>query len=316
LCVDGTKITHAGSAPHDRRSVIFLGSMPRVSVCIPTFDRAEMLKRAISSILAQTFGDFEIVISFDAGPCQPDDVLSGFKDPRIRAVRQPSNLGILGNFNACINESRGAIIKPLGDDDELAPRCLESVDLASRTVDLVTVRNVLWRGTAPHGWPAVRRVEFVRRAAGLSLESLKVDCISPTNLAFSRKLWERLGPYSSSVGMTFDYDFAVRAYAESDSVFINTPLCLFRHWAESETCRHPRPFETRAHMAAILDQLSIHYPTQGCAIASRSRLVLADTALAVLKGACAGKVHSGVAMSVLLSAVRIHRRFLGSKLNA
>jgi hypothetical protein len=114
--------------------------------------------------------------------------------------------------------------------------------------------------------------------------------------------------------MTFDYDFAVRAYAESDSVIINTPLCLFRHWAESETCLHPRPFETCVHLAATLDQLSIDYPMHGSAIASRSRRLLADTALTVLKGAHAGKVHSTGAMSVLLSAVRIHRRFLGTKL--
>jgi hypothetical protein len=178
----------------------------------------------------------------------------------------------------------------------------------------VAVRNVLWRGTEPCAWPAVQRVEFVQRAAGLSFESLKVDCISPTNLAFSRSLWGRLGPYSTSVGMTFDYDFAVRAYAESDSVIINTPLCLFRHWAESETCRHPRPLETCVHLAATLDQLSIRFPAYGSAIGARSRRLLADTALVFVKEARAGRIRPRWASSVLFSAIRIHERRLRERL--
>jgi len=56
----------------------------KVSVIIPTRNRAQLLKRAIQSILGQTYQDFEIIIVDDGSTDNTDEVAAGFRDERLR----------------------------------------------------------------------------------------------------------------------------------------------------------------------------------------------------------------------------------------
>ena len=60
---------------------------PKVSVIIPTYNRAALLPRAVNSVLAQTFQDYEIIIVEDCSPDNTQDVIAAFSDPRIRLIR-------------------------------------------------------------------------------------------------------------------------------------------------------------------------------------------------------------------------------------
>jgi glycosyltransferase involved in cell wall biosynthesis len=98
---------------------------PRVSVCIPTIDRADLLREAIESVAAQTFTDFEIVVADNSGSHdlqrKIDQVLAEF--PRLDLVvkRQPSRVGPAENFNSLIDAARGEFWVCLPDDDRLCP---------------------------------------------------------------------------------------------------------------------------------------------------------------------------------------------------
>lgn len=281
--------------------------MPRVSVCIPTYNRPELLARSVESVFGQSFQDFEVVISFDAGPCAADAFLKRYSDPRLRVMTQPVNLGIRENFNACISASRGELIKPLGDDDELAPECLEAIVSASAAVDFVVVRDKLWRGVDAYRWPTISGVKQRHRKAGLSWDRLLVDAISPTNCAFSRRLWHLIGPYRSDVGMAFDYDFTVRAYAKFDTIVIDTPLCLFRQWSGSETVSHPRRLEAAGNIATILTRLAKLHPEHSGIIARRGRRLLADTVLELCRGYRSDRLGCNSFRNVLGSTLELHR---------
>lgn len=105
---------------------------PTVSVCIPTYCRPELLRRAIKSVLDNGFDDFEIAISDDNG-YKSDDVsnlVKEFADPRIRYFKhEKSNLQ--DNYSNAIGLARARYVFKLDDDDEIIPGFLQ------KTVDFL-----------------------------------------------------------------------------------------------------------------------------------------------------------------------------------
>jgi glycosyltransferase involved in cell wall biosynthesis len=116
------------------------GSVPKVSVCIPTVDRPDLLREAIASVAAQTRRDFEIVVadnSADIG-CQRrvDAVIAEFSRLPIRKIQHPERLDAVSNFNSLIDAARGDLWTCLPDDDRLRPNFLARlVDALDRHSD-------------------------------------------------------------------------------------------------------------------------------------------------------------------------------------
>ncbi|HZQ39551.1 MAG TPA: glycosyltransferase family A protein, partial [Rhizomicrobium sp.] len=99
---------------------------PFFSVVIPVFNRAEPLRRAIESVRAQTFQDFEIVVVDDGSTDNPRAVVESFADDRIHYWRQP-NAGGGAARNRGIDEARGELVAFLDSDDVFLPHHLESM---------------------------------------------------------------------------------------------------------------------------------------------------------------------------------------------
>src|SRR5579859_3767603 len=99
--------------------------MSLVSICILTYNRPEYLRRAVESCLAQTYPDFEIVITDNSTNDESSKLAATWADPRIRYFKNVGNLGPTGSANRGFSLARGKYIKYLMDDDLLKPRCLE-----------------------------------------------------------------------------------------------------------------------------------------------------------------------------------------------
>jgi glycosyltransferase involved in cell wall biosynthesis len=101
---------------------------PKVSVCLPCYNRHDYVSEAIESVLAQSFGDFELIITDNCSTDGTVDIIRKYasKDSRIRVYVNESNLGVIGNLNRGILLGRGEYIKPIFSDDLLTPRCLEA----------------------------------------------------------------------------------------------------------------------------------------------------------------------------------------------
>jgi glycosyltransferase involved in cell wall biosynthesis len=99
-------------------------SDPAVTIAIPTYNRSWGLSRAIDSVLAQTYGDFELVIVDDASTDKTETLARSYADSRIRYHRQPQNVGMVANWGACVNLARGRFLVFLADDDRLEPEFL------------------------------------------------------------------------------------------------------------------------------------------------------------------------------------------------
>lgn len=99
--------------------------MPKLSVCIPTYGRADVLPKVIASVLAQTYEDFELLIFDDASPDDTEEVVKQFTDKRIRYHRHKVNLGVRDNWNFAVKNTGCEYVFKLDDDDYIHPSFLE-----------------------------------------------------------------------------------------------------------------------------------------------------------------------------------------------
>jgi glycosyltransferase involved in cell wall biosynthesis len=99
---------------------------PLVSVGVPVYNGDLYIARALDSLLAQDFTDFEIVICDNASQDSTPEICAAYadRDPRIRFHRNPKNLGLVGNFNRTFELSRGKYFKWAAHDDWHAPESL------------------------------------------------------------------------------------------------------------------------------------------------------------------------------------------------
>jgi glycosyltransferase involved in cell wall biosynthesis len=163
----------------DRKSTDYQGLFskkePLVSVCIPTYNRAHLLRqRSLPSLLNQNYRNLEIIIAGDCCTDRTEDLISELSDPRVRFVnlsergKYPDNwewrwmvAGTLA-MNHALSLAKGDFITHLDDDDEHLPdRVSKLVQFVQRTrADLVW--HPFWREIEPDRWQ-LRRAEVFRK---------------------------------------------------------------------------------------------------------------------------------------------------------
>ncbi len=98
---------------------------PRVTVYICTYNRADLLREALSSVLVQTYRDFEVIVLNNASEDHTLDVIASFNDPRLRLITHEKNLGSTGNWNFALDHGSTEYFVILHDDDLMFPWMLE-----------------------------------------------------------------------------------------------------------------------------------------------------------------------------------------------
>ncbi len=101
--------------------------MPRVSICIPTYNYAAYLDQAIGSALEQTYRHLEVVVVDNCSTDATESLAEAWvrRDPRVRYLRNHSNVGLARNFNLALRAARGEYVKILCADDWLHSRAVE-----------------------------------------------------------------------------------------------------------------------------------------------------------------------------------------------
>jgi glycosyltransferase involved in cell wall biosynthesis len=213
-------------------------SIPVVSVCIPTYRGADHLAATIESVLAQTFGDFELVVVDDNSPDRTAEIVGGYRDSRVRYLRNPANLGPQGNWNRCLDEARGSYFKLLPQDDLLAPDCLAhqvaafEQDTAQRIALVFGAREVI----DVNGKPLLRRAVFGKEPRCVSAHELVRACLrrgsniigEPGNVLLRSNLAHRVGRFDATYGYVIDLDYWFRALLCGDAYYLPDVLSSFR----------------------------------------------------------------------------------------
>jgi glycosyltransferase involved in cell wall biosynthesis len=95
--------------------------MPRVSVCIPSYNAAPYIGETIRSVLEGTYADVEVVVNDDASTDGTPQVVEAFDNDRVRLYCNPANLGVPENWNRALSRASGSLVGLLNHDDLYGP---------------------------------------------------------------------------------------------------------------------------------------------------------------------------------------------------
>jgi len=118
---------HKRSISKDLNTLLSDLEKPVITTIIPTYRRPKLLRRAIKSVLNQTYPHFQVCVYDNASGDETEDVVAELsrKDPRVKYYCHAENIGALNNFNYGLKDVKTPFFSFLSDDDVLLPECLE-----------------------------------------------------------------------------------------------------------------------------------------------------------------------------------------------
>lgn len=201
--------------------------MPKVSVIIPTHNRADLLKAAIQSVLDQTYPDFELLVCDDASKDHTRDVVAGFSDRRIRYTRYEENRGVVELRNNAVNDSNGDYIAFLDDDDEWLPDKLEKqvslLDGSSAETGAVYTGAIFMDIKLGR-----QKVVIPRQRGNIFRDLLFHDFIVTSSLVVKKVCFEKAGLFDPEFKSASDFDMWLRISGIFEFDCVEEPLVRYR----------------------------------------------------------------------------------------
>jgi glycosyltransferase involved in cell wall biosynthesis len=195
-----------------------------VSVIIPTFNRAGKVVRAISSVLAQTFDDYELIVVDDGSEDATAEVLFQFNG-MISMIRHPRNMGVSAARNAGIKASQSRLVAFLDSDDYWLPQKLEiqlqffreNPDAVLCQTEEIWIRN----GIRVNPWN-----KHMKPSGNIFEKSLKLCLVSPSAVMVRRNLFDEVGLFDEDFPVCEDYDLWLRIGCRHPMHLINKHLLV------------------------------------------------------------------------------------------
>ncbi len=297
---------------------------PRVSVVVPTHNRARWLPRAVGSVLAQTWTDFELLVVDDRSTDATPAVLARFADGRIRAFRHERNTGQSTALNTGIEHARGDYVAFLDDDDEWLPAKLAAqvalLDAAPARVGLAYCWGQELDAATRQRLGTLRwtlRGDIFEHVLALHMPT------SPSSWLVRRSAARSVGGFDERLHQANDVDFMSRLCARGWHVdFVpEVALLKYRHARGQMTDRTPEHLAAqagmvRAHLARFARELrerpaaharvhlwlaryELPYGSRRAALAALARAFRLDPA-----GMCRRFRHGRLAAGMLAALVR------------
>lgn len=222
------------------------GDRPRWSVMIPTYNCARYLEATLRSVLAQDPGpeamQIEVVDDHSTAD-DPEEVVARLGGGRVDFYRQPENVGVVANMNACLQRSRGEIVHLLHGDDlvlegfyrTLGDRLWVHPEAGAAYCRHLYVDERGHRlDIAPHD-PAVSGI-LAEGARFLAAEQrIMTPCI-----VVRRSVYEQLGGFDDRLACAEDWEMWVRVAARFPVYYEERPLACYRLHDDSNTGRNLR----------------------------------------------------------------------------
>jgi hypothetical protein len=258
----------------------------QVTTVIPTFQRPYLLRRAIRSVLDQTYPYLQVCVYDNASSDETAEVVSALasEDSRVRYYRHPENIGPQENFIFGVSRVETPLFNLLSDDDFLLPDFLAEATAALQENPAAgfffgTILSADPKGDVKACW------NFGSEAGKTCSPPSLFHLLAPntrtwTSILFRRSLSVCLGGLKRETGHGADTDFILRAAAQYPAILSNTPCAIFTMHPESiSVARFPDTFESSLNLdlltsvnEAIDKALGRHIVTEQDANAMKARL--------------------------------------------
>ncbi|UKO97709.1 glycosyltransferase family 2 protein [Nostoc sp. UHCC 0870] len=228
--------------------------MVTISVCVPTFNRENLLPYAINSVLAQTYTDFELIICDDGSSDGTPELMSKYTDNRIKYIRHPQNIGKSNNMRSGFNAASGTYFIKFDDDDRLTPDFLtrtaaildqdSSIDFVGTDHWIIDINNNRDEAKTQEN---SRRWGRAKLAAGIVDNLLEVVFIQQSfqvgATLFRRSTLQELGFMLPNIQNCEDNDLFVRlALAGKKGYYLPELLMEYRYHAEQQGIDRAIPY--------------------------------------------------------------------------
>jgi glycosyltransferase involved in cell wall biosynthesis len=245
---------------------------PLISICIPTYNGAKHLRECLDSVITQTFKDFEILVVDD---CSSDDTLSiareyAERDNRIRIKQNERNLGLVNNWNHCVELASGEWVKFVFQDDYMHETCIEKlIGNVDPETSIICCRRKFCFGedieprirmcylsllTLDALFPNKTKISPVEFCNAV-IERYNINFIGePSNIMFRKNMFFQLGKFNPHLISLCDYEYWIRVAINRGLSYIPEALTTFRVHKLGTTALDR---EKRIYRMCILDPLLI-----------------------------------------------------------
>lgn len=199
--------------------------MSKVSVVIPTYNRATTLKEALDSVLSQRYGDLELIVVDDGSTDETREIISSYL-PHLNYLYQ-EHRGVSAARNRGITHARGDYFAFLDSDDLWLPDklYLQMKFMEDHPEALICYTEEIWirRGVR------VNPMKKHKKYSGMIFEHCLPLClVSPSSALMARSLIDKVGVFDEKFEVCEDYDLWLRISARYPVYLIDTPLIIKR----------------------------------------------------------------------------------------
>ncbi|MCY4643170.1 MAG: glycosyltransferase [Bacteriovoracales bacterium] len=195
---------------------------PNVSVVIPTYNRESLIGRAVQSVLAQSFRDFELLIVDDGSTDNTLEKLKDFCDDRIKIIETPHR-GVSWARNVGLSRAKGEWMAFLDSDDEWLPHKLESqwdYMRAHPSIKIVHGEEIWIR----RGVRVNPMKKHAKCGGWIFPKCLPLCPISPSTVMIHREVLEQVGVFDPQMIVCEDYDLWLRITPFFEVGFVEDPI--------------------------------------------------------------------------------------------
>ena len=214
---------------------------PIVSVVIPLYNKENEIQRAIQSVLAQTYSDFEVIVINDGSTDNSLEQAQQIRDPRIRIISQ-ENQGVSSARNNGVAMAKFEWIAFLDADDEWYPEFLESL-LSLKTqfpnADVLSSSYIILDRDGTSRLPRTSTL-FSKNWRGIItnfIEILQMDSpFDSSSIIVNKHTFDKIGGFVKGVHFGEDVDIWIRLSLQSKIAYINKPLSIYHKESENRAC--------------------------------------------------------------------------------
>jgi glycosyltransferase involved in cell wall biosynthesis len=212
--------------------------VPKVSILIPTFNRANYLRMAVDSAIAQTYPNIEVLVLDDCSTDETVNLSEAYSNTaNVKFIRNENNIGFVKNWNKAVSLSSGEYIKIIGDDDILSADCVAEqarildehpdvgvvccncsiIDEGNRVKSANNLYRLFSRDTKENGREFIKNYLLGKRTVGW-----------PGAILFRRQDINKAGGFDPQAGCPADIDMWCRILQVKDFYYLDKMLAYCR----------------------------------------------------------------------------------------
>ena len=193
-----------------------------ISVVVPTFNRKDMLSRALLSIFSQSLEPFEVIVVDNGSNDNTQEMLRN-EFPQVRLLLEPEK-GVSRARNKGIYEANGEWIAFLDSDDEWQP---DKLKVQTREIlgseNIISHTDELWYRNGVR----VNPKNIHKKSGGYIFDRcLELCCISPSSVMVKKTLFDDIGYFDENLPACEDYDMWLRVCSKYPILFVDKPLTI------------------------------------------------------------------------------------------